>query len=101
VSETDISRAIRDELKRLGFWPVRIQSGKVKVKGGWMQLAEPGTPDICLVGLGWFEVKTSTGERLPSQVAWHSRAAREGVRVATVRSVREAVEVAIRWEAER
>lgn len=66
-----------------------------------MQLAEPGTPDLCLPALGaWLEIKTARGSLLPSQVMWHRRAEREGVRVAVVRSVEQAVRVVREWQAD-
>ena len=45
-AETPIIRAILDGLHKLGIESWRCQSGKVKVRGGWMELAPTGTPDL-------------------------------------------------------
>lgn len=104
MSETGLSRMIRAGLAAIGVWAIRVQSGMLRVAAGprtyIVKLAEAGTPDLCLPALGWLEVKTQDGALSPSQVAWHARAAREGVRVAVVRSVGEAVAVARSWQAE-
>lgn len=92
MSETQLSHDIQRALNKLGVWCIRVQSGRVKVRGGWMHLAEEGTPDLYCPALNlWLEIKTPGGEREASQVAWHSRAAREGVKVAVVRSVSETI----------
>lgn len=101
MSETDLSLSIRKALTSLGIWVIRVQAGMHRVTGGMLHCAEPGTPDLCLPALGWIEVKTQTGEPSPFQLAWHARAAREGIRVAVVRSVSEAVTIARLWQAER
>jgi hypothetical protein len=102
MSETELKREIVQKLEKCGFWVERIQSGKVKVRGGWMYLASEGTPDLHLVDLGaWLEVKTDDGEPSPEQVDWHKRAAAAGVRVATVRTPKEAIQAALDWKLER
>jgi len=100
VSETQLSRSIQVALRQLGIWCIRVQAGIHRVRGGTLHCAERGTPDLCLPGLGWLEVKTEEGEPSPDQLAWHSRAAREGVRVAVVRSVEQAVRIVREWQAE-
>ena len=105
MSETALSRSIRLALSALGVWVIRVQSGVLAVaytptRIHRVHCAEPGTPDLCLPALGWLEVKTARGEPSRVQLAWHNRAAREGVRVAVVRSVSEAVAVARKWQAE-
>lgn len=98
MSETELSRSIQRALKSLGIWVIRVQAGVHRVTGGVLHCAEPGTPDLCLPGLGWLEVKTTEGEPSPDQVAWHNRAARLGVNVAVVRSVEAAVRIAREWQ---
>lgn len=100
MAETQLSRSIQKELTKLGIWWIRIQSGTHRVRGGMLHCAEPGTPDLCLPALGWLEIKLPGSEPSSVQLSWHSRAVREGLRVAVVRSVGEAVAVARRWEAE-
>jgi hypothetical protein len=100
LSETDLSRDIQRALAQLGVWCIRVQSGQHRVRGGVLHCAEPGTPDLLLPALnGWLEVKTQDGALEASQVAWHQRATREGVRVAVVRSVSEAIATAQQWRA--
>lgn len=99
--ETVLSRAIQDALIAIGAMVVRVQSGKVPVKRGWLQLAPKGTPDLWVARYGrtgWFEVKCGKGERTPEQIAWAETAARHGIRVVEVRSVTEAVEAVRGWE---
>jgi len=83
----------------MGHIVTRVHSGKVKVRGGWMQLAEEGTPDfhVGLSGGGsmWLEVKDDDGELSHAQKRWHERAKKGGHRVYVVRSVAEALEAAL------
>lgn len=96
MSETDLYDPIKKTLERFGHIVTRVHSGKVKVRGGWMQLADPGTPDHHVMSPGglstWLETKTPTGSLSHAQKAWHERAKKEGHRVAVVRSPREALE---------
>jgi hypothetical protein len=95
VGEAELQASIVSSLERLGYLVIRVQSGKVKVKGGWMQLAPEGTPDLHVMSPGlatWLETKVKDGKLRPSQVAWHERAKKGGHRVAVVRSVAEALQ---------
>ncbi len=97
-SETKLSKAIREQLEKCGFMVERIQSGSVRVRGGRMQLASKGTPDLHLVGLnGWLEVKRPGEEPSEVQLRWHEQARGRGARVAVVESVWGAVQVASEW----
>lgn len=102
MSETDLSKAIRDALTRRGFWVERVNSGKAKVRRGWLYGAAIGTPDILVIApvYGWLEVKTDIGRLSAEQTAWHDRARNFGVRVDVVRSVEGALRTAERWVAE-
>ena len=64
-TENQIQNEIIDYLTGCGFIVHRMQSGKVKVKGGWMKLCPEGTPDLFAVGRNgktvWIEVKTENG----------------------------------------
>lgn len=93
MSETQLQASIVDSLEKMGYLVIRVQSGKVRVRGGWMQLAPEGTPDLCVLSshTTWLETKTLTGRLRPAQVAWHERAKKGGHRVAVVRSVAEAL----------
>jgi hypothetical protein len=97
MSETDLSAAIRGALEANNFWIIRMQ---VSGRRGRRSIAsgERGMPDLHLPALnGWLEVKTKDGKVSPDQKAWHFRAQRSGVKVAVVRSVQEALRVAIVW----
>jgi hypothetical protein len=94
TNETALSRSIRSALEKLGYWVERIQSGQVKVGQNFVHCASPGTPDLLVIAERptWLEVKTPGARLRPAQSDWHRRAANKGVRVATVRSVAEALE---------
>lgn len=74
---------------------LRVNSGKVKVRGGWMQLAPNGTSDILgIVRGGRFvalEVKLPGEKPNPDQVAFGARVAKLGGYFAVVTSVEDAV----------
>jgi hypothetical protein len=98
VSETAISKAIREAVENVCGVPCfRVNSGG---RIGRVKLAPSGTPDI-YTHLGWLEVKRPGEELSEKQEAWHSKAKEFGVRVATVRSVQEAVATVSRWKAAR
>lgn len=74
--ESDIQRECMRVLKEWGCQIVyRMNSGKVKVKGGWLQLAPEGTPDLlAFYGLFflWVEVKQPGEHATPEQQAMHA-----------------------------
>ncbi len=100
--ETALSKEIRDALARRGFWIERVNSGKTRVRRGWLYGASAGTPDILVIApaFGFLEVKTETGGLNPDQVAWHDKARAFGVRVEVVRSVEGALRTVEQWVAE-
>ena len=101
-AETELSREIQKALEKVGVWVIRIQSGVVKVRRGYMQLAPKGTPDLLLPAYGAFlEVKMPGEKPTKPQQEWHERARREGVRVEVVSSPAQAVNFALSWRAER
>jgi hypothetical protein len=98
--ETKLSKAVHDALLAAGFWSLRIQSGKHKVRRGYLHCAEAGTPDRYVVGLGWMEIKRPGEELSYDQKRWHKRATELGERVVVVESASEAVKVAMWWREE-
>ncbi len=92
-SETELSHAIQSGLKQGGFHVERIQTGKHRVKGGWLQCASPGTPDLYVLGFGWLEVKMPGEKPNEDQEAWHRRARLAGDRVEVVSSLAEALRI--------
>lgn len=101
MSETDISRTIRQALTAAGYHVERVNSGKVPTRNGWYAGASPGCPDtvVCAPAFayGWLETKTDEGDLNDNQREWHAKAKRKGVRVAVVRTAREAVRVVNHW----
>ena len=99
MSETDISRSIRDTLTSAGYHIERVNSGKVPTRNGWFAGASPGTPDTIVVSpYGWLETKTPTGKLSEAQRKWHARARARGVRVEVVRDSGVALRVVKAWE---
>ncbi len=91
LSESDRQAAIVEALARVGRLAIRVQSGKVKVRGGWMTLAPNGTPDLYVLGWGWLECKAEAGKLSADQLTMHDRIRRAGERVAVVRTPAEAL----------
>lgn len=73
-----LKRDVWDYLKMAGHLHFRMQSGHVKVRGGWMCLCPEGTADflVCLARCpnAWVELKaegqTTSKERIASQAAF-------------------------------
>lgn len=100
--ETKLQAAIVEALELQGVYVERINSGKVRVKGGWMHGAKAGTPDLrgYLPGSGraWYlEVKTDTGKPSPEQLVWKETHEARGVRHAFVCSPQDAVSLIAAW----
>lgn len=95
ASEAVRQAAIMATLAGLGRTVFRVQSGRVKVRGGWMVLAPNGTPDLYVLGWGWLECKAEKGKLSHDQLRMHERIRRAGERVAVVRSAAEAVRAVI------
>jgi hypothetical protein len=89
--ETLRQRAIVFALRRAGHIVLRTHSGKVKVRGGWMQQNEEGTPDLHVVPSTYLETKTDDGKLSDVQRAMHEKLRRRGGVVAVVRSAAEAL----------
>lgn len=97
MSEAKIQRAILDAFAAMGVLAFRINSGRVKVRGGWYQGAPAGFPDVVVIvpPSGRFlglEVKDEDGELREAQRKTHDALCRAGAGVRTVRSVEEAVQ---------
>ena len=94
-AETVIQKGILDALLGLGLIAVRLNSGSVRVKRGYLHLAPKGTPDLVVQlrdgRVGWVEVKTDEGKRTPEQAAFEVRARRDPCVYVLARSVNEAL----------
>ena len=94
-AETELSKAVADQLDKLGVFHLRLQSGKVKVKRGWMYLCPIGTPDrmILLDGRAVFiEVKRAGETPTPEQLQCHEMIRLNGGVVLVVESAAQAWE---------
>ncbi len=99
--ETILQAQIVAALEAAGFIAIRVHSGAVKVRRGYMQLAPKGWPDMYVLGCGWLETKTATGKLRVEQRAVHERIAREGEFVAVASVPSEAVACCAMWRKER
>lgn len=91
LPEAERQAGIVEALALIGRTAFRVQSGKVKVRGGWMQLAPVGTPDLYVLGWGWLECKAERGKLSMNQLVMHERIRHAGELVAVVRTPAEAV----------
>lgn len=98
MNESELYKRILDSLNAIpGVLAWRVHAGKVKVRGGWMQLAAKGVADIhALVEPGVFvglEVKRPDGKgRIrESQSEWIDRVRSLGGHAVVVMTVDEAV----------
>lgn len=78
MSETsEITGPLIKMLKEAGVIAIRMQSGKVKVRGGWMMLAPAGTADILCFPrkkpVTWIECKILKGELRLKQEEFRER----------------------------
>lgn len=89
--ETKRQAQIVKALSDIGRIVIRVQSGKVQVRGGWMQLAQPGTPDLYVAGFGFLETKTPEGKLSAAQKFMHSKLRFAGERVEVALTPSEAV----------
>jgi hypothetical protein len=93
--EGAIQSQITEYLKLRGIWHMRVQSGKVKVRGGWMQLAPTGTADLLAwprSGPVWIEVKKPKGTHETEQQEFRDLMADLNVRYILARSLDEVIE---------
>lgn len=78
TKENDIQRDIVQALKANGFEVIRTNAGKTKVRGGYMQLAPAGFPDLFIIDpkrgeVAFVEVKNETGKLKPEQKEYAER----------------------------
>ena len=67
-------------IRQMGILVERMNSGRVKVRGGWMQLHSAGTADVLCFPRGrvvWIEIKDARGhtnkEQVEAQAAFRDR----------------------------
>lgn len=77
---SEITGPLVKMILQMGILCERMNSGKVKVRGGWMQLHSPGTADIMAFPPGrvvWLETKTVDGHTNKEQIENQSEFARK------------------------
>lgn len=79
--ETRLKKAITDAFEAVGLEVIRIQCGRVRVRGGWMHGAKEGTPDLLVPIDGravFFEVKLPGEHATTEQLVRHDELRRHG-----------------------
>lgn len=96
-----LTNDIRKAVIALGVPCIRIQSGQLG-RGNTVHLARAGTPDLW-TPLGFLECKrpVKSDKANPAQLAFYELMSRWGVKVAIVRSMRDAIEIVHAWKSER
>lgn len=92
MKEADVKLAVQQWLERAGYFWLRIQSGKVRVKRGYMQLCPEGTADLVVFHDGktcWIEMKADKGKQKPSQMIFEAKAKAAGHSYIIARSLDE------------
>lgn len=113
MTESDLSRGIREALTAKGCWVMRLNSGAMPIGTGkarrFIRMGEPGTPDLLVMfpagfptpehamDWGFLEVKLAKGKLSVAQVAWHEKAAQLGINCRVVRGISEALEAVKSW----
>lgn len=81
--EGKLKAEVQDFLGKLGMFYMRLQSGQVKVRGGFMHLCPTGTADLVVYpskgfSVGWIEMKQLKGVQRKSQVEFQAKAEAAG-----------------------
>lgn len=96
MTESAIQRDIVTAGRAMGAKVYRLNAGKVRVKGGFMELAEDGTPDLLTVWprgrLLFVEVKRPKEQPTVIQKLRHRELRNMGHAVCTAHSVEEFIE---------
>ena len=96
--ETILAAKIIGAFRTLGAKCLRLHSGKVRVRGGWMHQNEEGTADWMILfpgGISRFvEIKVPGETPKPKQLEWRSDVERLGFVCDTVTTLEEALAVA-------
>ena len=97
---SEITGPLVKMIRQMGILCERMNSGKVKVRGGWMQLHSPGTADILAFPHGrvvWMETKDVKKdyhkEQREAQESFRERVIALGHECYTVRSIDEGIAV--------
>lgn len=93
--EGRVKAEVLDYLKKTGRFYMRMQSGKVKVMGGWMYLCPAGTADVLTFDSSgrcvWIELKQLKGEQREKQVEFQQKVVGIGHTYIVARSVEDVI----------
>lgn len=96
--EADLKKEVIAFLNKAGVWYFRMNSGKIKVKRGFIQLHETGTADFLLLPQGrvlWCELKgkgqATAKSRVEAQQAFRDKVIAAGHEHAVCTSVDEVI----------
>ena len=101
MSETsDLTGPLVKMIRQMGHFPLRMNSGKVKVRGGWVQLHDKGTADILVFFRSgrvlWLETKDPDGttqkQRVADQAAFRDKVLDLGHEYRIIKSIDEGLE---------
>lgn len=97
MSETsELTGPLVKMYQQAGAIAFRMNSGKVKVRGGWMQLAPNGTSDILVFPVSgpvtWVETKIKNGKQNEDQLEFELRVKMFGHRYILARTIDEGME---------
>lgn len=96
MTETsEVTGPLLKAIRNAGIWVARMQSGKVKVRGGWMYLCPNGTADILVRPSGrvvWLETKLGKYGQSADQVEFQKMVEGFGDEYYVVRSVAEGLD---------
>lgn len=104
--ENDIQAEVIAALRKMGKFVLRLNSGKARVKGGFIQLCPTGTPDIQVIEhidtktislsysrVTWLEIKRPREKQTPEQVEFEMTALQRGERYFICYSLSDALEI--------
>jgi hypothetical protein len=92
MNEAPIKLEIQTWLEGAGYFWLRLQSGKVKVRGGYMQLCPEGTADIVVFPSNvtcWIETKKLDGKQRAGQIEFEAKVKAAGHEYIVARSLDE------------
>lgn len=96
--ETELAQRVVSIFKRFGFECIRLQSGVVRVRRGWLHGARKGTSDYLICGPRgahrFVELKMPGETPTKDQLAWRDHMQRLGHIVDVVTSTPEALAIA-------
>ena len=88
--QSEITGPLVKMLRQMGIFTLRLNSGKVRVRGGYMHLCPEGTADILCWPKGrtcWLETKASKGMMRDKQMEFRDTVTSLGHEYHAVRSI--------------